>query len=562
MGVTAGRRHGERLRRCTTISSDTGGRPSRAPGRTPREREPPPPTSDGTRRLPGHSVRRPRSGQQRLVQPRRSRSRSRARTTCPACGCSTTATYSGPDTGHTAVAGSCSDNAGNSGRRDSSSSTTQRRRPSRRSPSGDPTRTVGTTTESRSRSWARTPVRLVGSCAEPVQYKGPDAPKASVSGTCTDKAANTSPPASYDLRLDTKPPVLGRMKAEVTSRGVVLKWTTSKDTHAIAVVRRPGMSGRKLSTIYNGKARTFTDRRLKTGLKYRYTITAYDEAGNAAVKGLAHKAEPLDDEAPVTKPAVAKPAAKPSLTRPALTGPAAGARLTVPPLLAWGAVARASYYNVQLYRNGRKVLTVWPRRRPFSLQRTWRFDGRTYELTPGTYRWYVWPGFGARSANRYGKLLGTRELRRHPARCRGQSSHPPARSKWAPPLSRFGRPSASGAVRCGPGSASSPDASSTHEADRAWTLPLRIPGLEVLLGMPSFHLRPGSLVKNTPGIVRFWSTGAGTAPNTMRECRSSRLLPLVCPGRAERVARRGGPPRCRGPLHPLHPLAASAPRDF
>jgi hypothetical protein len=24
------------------------------------------------------------------------------------------------------------------------------------------------------------------------------------------------------------------------------------------------------------------------------------------------------------------------------------------------------------------------------------------------YRWYVWPGFGPRSANRYGKLLGTR----------------------------------------------------------------------------------------------------------------------------------------------------------
>jgi hypothetical protein len=26
------------------------------------------------------------------------------------------------------------------------------------------------------------------------------------------------------------------------------------------------------------------------------------------------------------------------------------------------------------------------------------------------YRWYVWPGFGPRSANRYGKLLGTRKF--------------------------------------------------------------------------------------------------------------------------------------------------------
>jgi hypothetical protein len=93
-----------------------------------------------------------------------------------------------------------------------------------------------------------------------------------------------------------------------------------------------------------------------------------------------------------------------------LTGPAAGARLTAPPVLAWGAVARASYYNVQLYRNGRKILTFWPRTTSLRLQRTWRFDGHTYALTPGTYRWYVWPGFGARSANRYGKLVGTRSF--------------------------------------------------------------------------------------------------------------------------------------------------------
>ena len=76
-----------------------------------------------------------------------------------------------------------------------------------------------------------------------------------------------------------------------------------------------------------------------------------------------------------------------------------------------GAVAKATYYNVQVYRNGQKIFTTWPRTsRPFSLQRSWRFDSRTYELTPGSYRWYVWPGFGARSANRYGKLLGTRSF--------------------------------------------------------------------------------------------------------------------------------------------------------
>jgi hypothetical protein len=71
-------------------------------------------------------------------------------------------------------------------------------------------------------------------------------------------------------------------------------------------------------------------------------------------------------------------------------------------------VPKATYYNVQLFRNGQKILTVWPTEPSFLLHRNWRFDGRAYRLTPGTYRWYVWPGFGLRSANRYGKLLGSR----------------------------------------------------------------------------------------------------------------------------------------------------------
>ena len=61
---------------------------------------------------------------------------------------------------------------------------------------------------------------------------------------------------------------------------------------------------------------------------------------------------------------------------------------------------RATYYNVQLFRNGKKILTAWPKSTSFRLARTWRFDGRTQTLSPGRYRWYVWPGFGARSDSR------------------------------------------------------------------------------------------------------------------------------------------------------------------
>jgi hypothetical protein len=157
-------------------------------------------------------------------------------------------------------------------------------------------------------------------------------------------------------------------------------------------------------------------------------VTAYDEAGNGAAKGLAARAVSSVSEPTTTKPTgkkptgkkpTGKPAVKPDATKPTaekpsakptLTRPAAGARLTAPPVLAWIAVPRATYYNVQLYRNGRKVLTAWPDRPSFRLRKAWRFDGHGERLLSGTYEWYVWPGFGPRSARNYGKLIGTRKF--------------------------------------------------------------------------------------------------------------------------------------------------------
>jgi large repetitive protein len=90
-----------------------------------------------------------------------------------------------------------------------------------------------------------------------------------------------------------------------------------------------------------------------------------------------------------------------------LFAPPPQAQVTRPPLLRWRAVRRATYYNVQLYRAGRKVLTTWPTRARLQLRPRWRFEGRVQSLRPGLYRWYVWPGYGRASARRYGPPLGT-----------------------------------------------------------------------------------------------------------------------------------------------------------
>jgi hypothetical protein len=317
----------------------------------------------------------------------------------------TSGTFSGPDTAHTAVPGSCTDNAGNVKStgfelKYDATPPTVIAKPDRR-PNAH-----GWYNHALTVSFVGSdPTSGIASCVAPFQYKGPDNPNAMVTGTCTDNAANTSKPAQYQVKFDTKPPRLARVAAVLGSRGVALRWTASKDSVSFEVVRRPGLRGRRPSTLYHGPKRSFVDHRVQSGVKYHYTVTAYDEAGNAAVKALlAQPKESGDQKAP------AKAGGKSATQQPALLQPSEGAHVSFPPQLTWRAVSGATYYNVQLYRNGHKVMSAWPRGESLVLQKHWTYRGQRYVLSPGRYRWYVWPGFGSRSSNRYGKLIGTRSF--------------------------------------------------------------------------------------------------------------------------------------------------------
>jgi hypothetical protein len=90
-----------------------------------------------------------------------------------------------------------------------------------------------------------------------------------------------------------------------------------------------------------------------------------------------------------------------------LLGPAAGAVVRKPPVLRWQPVKGATFYNVQLYRNGVKVLSTWPGKASLKLARTWVYGGKRQVLLPGTYRWYVWGARGTKAKPTYGKALGT-----------------------------------------------------------------------------------------------------------------------------------------------------------
>jgi hypothetical protein len=80
--------------------------------------------------------------------------------------------------------------------------------------------------------------------------------------------------------------------------------------------------------------------------------------------------------------------------------------VTQPPLLVWRAVKRARFYNVQVYRKGVKILSIWPARARLKLHKRWRYNGKAFRLRSGSYTWLVWPAFGTRKTPRYGALLG------------------------------------------------------------------------------------------------------------------------------------------------------------
>jgi hypothetical protein len=219
--------------------------------------------------------------------------------------------------------------------------------------------------------------RLAG-CSS-TAYSGPDNGNASVAGTCTDNAGNVGR-ATYGFPYDSTPPTLGTVTVKHGNRNVLLKWTASPDTHVVQVTRTRGSSGPS-KNVFTGAGNKVRDKGLRPGAKYKYTVTAFDPAANAAAKGLV-----------VTG------------TGP-LVNPVPGKRVTSPPRLVWTPVKRASYYNVQLIHDG-TILSAWPTRANLQLKRSWIYKGRRHRLRPGVYRWYVWPGFGLLAQAHYGRRLG------------------------------------------------------------------------------------------------------------------------------------------------------------
>jgi HYR domain-containing protein len=205
---------------------------------------------------------------------------------------------------------------------------------------------------------------------------------ASSSVTVTTQPVGPAKPADR-----TPPDDVRGVAVTIGNRQLKLTWKPPRaaDFDHVGITRSSTVPGASEWPVYQGSGTSFSDKRVLNGTDYRYVIIAYDHAGNRSA-GIA---------------VVAAPKA------PLLVRPANGAKITLPPMLLWVPSAGASYYNVQVFRGRQKINSAWPATDRLKLPATWTYARRRFRLTPGLYRWYVFPGYGARGDSRYGPVLGT-----------------------------------------------------------------------------------------------------------------------------------------------------------
>jgi large repetitive protein len=222
-------------------------------------------------------------------------------------------------------------------------------------------------------------------CGSPATYHGLGDGQHAFSVRARDAVGNFSPPVSHSWTIDTTAP-------ETSLASVPKSATTATSaTFAFSASEAGSFECRLDGAPFAlcGSPKSYSG--LGKG-DHRFEVRAIDAAGNA-------------DATPALHAWRIEAAARP-ISSSALLAPRGGARVTKPPLLRWRPVARARYYNVQVFRGRQKILSVWPTRARLQLRPRWKFAGRTRRLTPGAYRWYVWPGFGVPSARNFGQLLG------------------------------------------------------------------------------------------------------------------------------------------------------------
>ena len=172
-----------------------------------------------------------------------------------------------------------------------------------------------------------------------------------------------------------------RSKPSTSPIPLTLRWVNpaASDLARVVVIlnlKRAPRSAADGSLVYSG-LRTSTAFKLRPGTSGYVALYAYDRSGN-----------------------VSRPARRTvSLAALIPLRPLTGSRVTSAPRLTWKATEGTAYYNVQVFRNGRRIVVGWPSQASYRLP--------AHLLEPGIYTWFVWPAIkhpGA--APTFGDLIG------------------------------------------------------------------------------------------------------------------------------------------------------------
>ena len=191
--------------------------------------------------------------------------------------------------------------------------------------------------------------------------------------------------ASYAWTVDaTAPASVARFSARPGYRTVRLSWTKPIDVDydSVRIWRKRAGSSTWRRLADRVDTALFRDSTVSNHVRYLYRIRSFDIAGNASA-----------------------PAGASAWPTPILR-PRYDAIVHSAPLVDWRGVRKATYYNMQVWRDGRKLLSVWPAASQYRLRSSWTFLGRRHLLAGGRVTVYLWAGFGSKAAARYGPLYG------------------------------------------------------------------------------------------------------------------------------------------------------------
>src|ERR671923_1627205 len=210
-----------------------------------------------------------------------------------------------------------------------------------------------------------------------VTYSGPDRAGAAMRGGCTDRAGNSAS-APVSINYDATAPVMSKLWVRSGPGSDVVHWKSTSPADTL-VLRRLARGSNKEAVVFRGTGTTFTDKRIRSNVEYRYIGQTIDQAGNGS------------RQVSVTAlPKVLTLQKTPYVPRAAPK-----------PILRWSAKRGAAYYHVQLFRGSKRVLAAWPTTHQLGLPATWKWAGHRFRLRRGHYRWYVWAGIGPRSLAQY-----------------------------------------------------------------------------------------------------------------------------------------------------------------